>query len=155
MLAFSYFLTTFFCKSAEKIWLPKRNLFQLCLSTRKFQRMLKVHSKPNANIALLLSQDQQLLTQARRQRVIVVCLCVCLSVQLDLRDCLIWRQFEHSDGKVSSSSAKDMCGFLKNISNANIALLLYIPGSTIIVHVMNQPTSCFQQPLPPQNEENR
>ena len=38
---------------------------------------------------------------------------ICLFVQLDLRDCLIWRQFEHSVGKASSSSAEDMCGFLK------------------------------------------
>ena len=57
-----------------------------------------------------------LLTRAHRWRVIVVYMCVyvcvCLSVRLDLRDCLIWRQYEHSDGKVSSSSAKDICGFL-------------------------------------------
>ena len=79
---------------------------------------------------------QLLLIRMHRWRVIVVCVCVylsvCLSVQLDFRDCLIWRQFEHSDGKASSSSAKDMCGFLKNFPFVELWLCKVSSSSAIL-----------------------
>ena len=62
-----------------------------------------------------------------------VCLRVCLpSVRLELRDYLIWRQFEFSDGKASSSSAKDVCGFLKNFLSVELWLCKVSLSSTIL-----------------------